>query len=342
MRFLLVLSLFSSGCFLKKPEKEPSSLLINGAGASFPYIIYSRWFSDYRTLEPAVSINYQSIGSGGGIRQFLKGTLDFGATDVPMRAADREKLSVEAIHIPTVLGAVAVTYNLKLPESLHLQFDGDTLARIFMGEIKTWDHASIKALNPQAKLPDEKIVVVYRADSSGTTASFTEYLADASVKFFKMLGRGKSVNWPVGVGGKGNEGVVGMVKKITGSVGYIGASYAGVQKLPLAKIKNKAGIFVYPDEKSIKAAAASVMKNQKDYIVSLINAPGRSSYPLAAFTYLIFSEEMSARKKEFFFKFLDWAVLGSGQDLASDLYFVPLPENVKQAVSKKLKKIKSP
>ena len=254
----------------------------------------------------------------------------------------REKNKDEVIHVPTVLGAVAITYNLEGIEGKVLQFDGKTLAQIFRGEIKTWNHPQIKSLNSHIHFPAQSIVTVYRADGSGTTASFTEYLAGAEEKFFKQLGKGKSVNWPVGVGGKGNEGVVGMVKKISGSIGYIGASYAKIQKLPLAKIKNKAGAFIYPDEKSIKAAAANVMKNKKDYKISLINAGGMNSYPLSAFTYLIFSENMPLPKKQIFLEFLRWSILGPGQDLAASLYFVPLPNNVKQAVSERLSKIKRP
>ena len=340
MRFLLILLLLFSGCFSKK--QKDSSLLINGAGASFPYIIYSRWFSDYHTLEPSAAINYQSIGSSGGIRQFLKGTLDFGATDVPMSETDEKNAKGQVIHIPTVLGAVAVTYNLDLLPEEPLQFDGDILARIWTGEIKTWNHPDIKALNKKAVLPEKPIVVVYRADGSGTTAAFTEYLSETSKDFFQKLGKGKSVNWPVGVGGKGNEGVVGMVKKIRGAIGYIGASYGGIQKLPMAKIKNKEGFFIYPNEQSIKAAAENIMKKKKDYKVSLINAGGKESYPLSVFTYLIFSEKMPVEKKQVFLKFLHWSVLGPGQNLAASLHFVPLPDNVKQAVSKKLSAIKVP
>ena len=339
MRFLLVaLILISGGCF-RKETKAP--LLINGAGASFPYIIYSRWFSDYHTVNPKATINYQSIGSSGGIRQFLKGTLDFGATDVPLSEKERPGKD-EVIHIPTVLGAVAVTYNLEGLKDRVLQLDGKTLAQIFRGKIKRWDHPRIKSLNSSIHFPAKSIVIVYRADGSGTTASFTEYLAGSEEAFMKQLGKGKSVNWSVGIGGKGNEGVVGMVKKISGSIGYIGASYGRIQKLPLAKIKNKAGHFIYPDEKGIKAAAENVMKDKKDYKISLIHAGGVDSYPLSAFTYLIFSENMPHSKKKIFLEFLKWSVLGPGQELAASLYFVPLPDNVKQAVSKRLSKIKVP
>ena len=340
MRFFFILLLLFSGCFPKKQKER--TLLINGGGASFPYIIYSRWFSDYHALVPSAAINYQSIGSGGGIRQFLKGTLDFGATDVPMSKTDERNTGGEVIHIPTILSAVAVTYNLNWSENKPLHFDGETLARIFLGEIKTWNHPAIKALNKGIPLPEKPIVTIYRADGSGTTAVFTEYLAKASENFFKKLGHGKSINWPVGVGGKGNEGVVGMAKKIKGSIAYIGASYGGIQKLPMAKIKNKEGVFISPNEKSIKAAAANIMKNKKDYKVSLINAGGKESYPLSAFTYLIFSEKMPSEKKQVFLKFLQWAILGPGQNMATSLYFVPLPDNVKQAVSKKLSTVKIP
>ena len=335
----------------KKAEKTAARtkrpLLINGGGASFPYILYARWFSDFRSMEPGAAFNYQSIGSGGGVRQFLKGTLDFGATDIPVSEKDlpEGRRPEEIIHIPTILGAVAVTYNLDGLKDKKLRFDGKTLTQIFTGRIKKWNDPAVKALNPKADLPGKPFVVVYRADGSGTTASFAEYLGAAENRFLKKYGKGKSVNWPVGIGGKGNEGIAGMLKKMDGAIAYIGAGYGAAQNLPMASIQNKEGVFVFPDEKSVKAAAKTATAKagqNKDYKISLVNAAGKESYPISSFTYLIFSETMPLRKKQvFLLKFLRWAVLGKGQDLAAPLYFVPLPENVKQAVSQKLSRFKN-
>lgn len=335
--FLLCFSLLPlAGCFQRKTEV----LLVNGAGASFPYILYSRWFSEYRQVKPHVAINYQSIGSGGGIRQLLKGTLDFGATDVPVSLKDlnRRDGNRKIVHIPTALGAVAVTYNLNLGPEKTLQLNGKVLSGIFQGKITRWNHTALQALNKNVILPDQPIVAVYRADGSGTTAFFTEFLSQADQEFLKKIGKGKSVQWPVGVGGKGNEGVVGLINKMTGSIGYISASYAVVQKLPVAKIKNKAGYLISPDTKAIMIAAEQALKKSRNYLDSLIDPPGRKSYPLSGFTYIILFQKMPEEKGRILVEFLNWA-LTEGQKFSSELNFTPLPERVRQVARKKLSEI---
>ena len=331
--FLFFFSL--TACFQKKSDV----LLINGAGASFPYILYSKWFAEYRHIQPSVAINYQSIGSGGGIRQFLKGTLDFGATDVPVSAKDLKQTGgKQIVHIPTALGAVAVTYNLNLKTKEPLKLDGRVLAKIFQGDISKWNDKSIQALNKGVHLPEEPVVTVYRADGSGTTAFFTEFLSLSDKSFLKKVGKGKSVQWPVGVGGKGNEGVVGLINKIEGSIGYIAVSYAVVQKLPMAKIRNKAGRFVSPNTQTIMSAAERAMRGKNSYISSLINPLGKHSYPLSGLTYIILSRKMSRKKGPVLVSFLNWA-LTKGQKFSEPLNFTPLPENIKQAGRKELSKI---
>ena len=278
--FFVTACSFKTGAPSKEPSKETETLLLSGAGASFPYILYLKWFSEYRRVEPGAAINYQSIGSGGGIRQFLRGTLDFGATDVPVSPKDSvEAKNRKIIHIPTALGAVAVTYNLDLPKGVRLRFDGKTLSDIFQGKITRWNHPNLQKLNKNVPLPDQPIVTIYRADGSGTTAFFTEFLSQSDSGFLKKTGKGKSVQWPVGVGGKGNEGVVGLINKMKGAVGYISASYAVVQKMPTAKIKNRAGFFVSPDTKAIMAGAEEAMKKKQKLFGHHYQSRGRRVLP---------------------------------------------------------------
>ncbi len=333
---LFLFCLIFASCW---PRKNRDVLLINGAGASFPYILYSKWLSEYRKVDPLVAINYQSIGSGGGVRQFVAGTLDFGGTDVPVPEEDIQSLKKEILHIPTALGAVAVTYNLKFHAEKTLQFDAKVLSQIFRGEIKKWNDPKMQELNPNLDLPEKDVVVVYRADGSGTTSFFTEYLSLLSKEFLKEVGKGKSVSWPVGVGGKGNEGVMGLVNKIDGTIAYIGASYAASQKLPMAAIKNKHGYFVKPDLESIKEAANQAMKNNTDYTSSLINIEGDKVYPLAGFTYIIISKNMPEEKGKAIVNFLKWT-LNQGQMFSEPLYFVSLPKAVTNSAVKQLSQVK--
>ena len=310
-------------------------LLINGAGASFPYILYSKWVLEYRQVDPSVSINYQSIGSGGGIRQFLAGTLDFGGTDVPVSEEDLKLFKKEILHIPTALGAVAVTYNLPSLKNESLKMTGELLAEIFTGKIKNWSDSKIQKWNPKLSLPKTPIVVVYRADGSGTTSFFTEFLSIVSKAFLKEIGKGKSVAWPVGVGGKGNEGVMGLVSRMEGAIAYISLSYAASQQLPTASIRNKEGYFIPPNLKSIQSAAREALKDKKSYTSSLIYRKGKSSYPISGYTYLILLKKLSGRKGPVLVKFLKWT-LNSGQQFAEPLYFISLPSSVIQSALKKL------
>ncbi len=335
MKILSILAAFV--VFFSCTNHKQKVLLINGAGASFPYILYSKWLYEYRKVKPSVAINYQSIGSGGGIRQFLSGTLDFGGTDVPISFKELKKANKTIVHIPTALGSVAVTYNLDIGKK-DLNLDGETLSQIFRGQITSWDNPQIKKLNPTVNFTNEPIVVVYRADGSGTTSFFTEFLSKASKDFLKKVGKGKSVNWPVGIGGKGNEGVMGLVNKMQGAISYVSLSYVLSQNLPVAKIKNKSGEFITPSSKSVKLAADHILKKGKSFTTSLIYAGGKGSYPLSGFTYIIISKKMPREKGKIIVDFLKWA-LNSGQKFSEALYFISLPNRVKDSALKKLSSI---
>ena len=330
--FVLFSVVFSS-CFSKN-----KTLLINGAGASLPYILYSKWISEYRRVEPSVAINYQSIGSGGGIRQFLEGTLDFGGTDVLVSEEDIRLSKKEILHIPTVLGAVAVTYNLPSLRGKHLKMTGELLAEIFTGKVKSWNDPKIQKWNPKVLLPKTKIIVIYRADGSGTTSFFTEFLSLLSKDFLKEVGKGKLVSWPVGVGGKGNEGVMGLASKMEGAIAYISLSYAVSQKLPVLAVRNKEDRFVQPNLKSIQAAALQALKDNKSYTSSLIYKKGKNSYPISGYTYLIISKRLSRKKGPDLVKFLNWA-LNSGQLFAGPLHFISLPTSVVKSALEKLSQV---
>lgn len=318
---------------LKKP------LLINGAGASFPYILYSKWFSEYRKIAPNIMINYRSIGSGGGIRQFLTGTLDFGATDVPMQKEQVQKSKKEILHLPTALGAVVVSYNLKLSNKKDIRLTAQLLADIYMGKIKKWNHKKISEINPNIPLPDQNIVPIYRADGSGTTAVFTEYLAQFSKDWIKKVGKGKSVNWLKGIGGKGNEGVMGLIQKIPGGIGYIAMSYAVNRKLPTAHIQNMSGHFVKADVHTVKASAKQMLKKTSDLFQPLIVAQGEGAYPMSSYTYLLVYKEMISSKGEALVQFLKWS-LDVGQNFCEKLHYISLPPIVLQKVKSKVQLIK--
>ena len=341
--FLFPLLFGFSGCRGAKTPRPAPALLINGAGASLPYILYSKWLFEYKKIKPSVSINYQSIGSSGGVRQFFKGTLDFGATDIPIPEKEIKAAGKPAEHIPAALGAVAIVYNLDLPQKAALRFDGRTLSKIFMGKIKQWNHPEIQALNKGAPLPAAPIAPIYRADGSGGTAFFTEFLSGRSEEFLRAVGRGKSVSWPAGAGGKGNEGSLGLASKIKGALAYTARSYALARGLPMAKIKNRSGRFVLPTEKSIRQAALSAAGQGgkgDPWARTLIDMPGKGVYPIAGFTYIILSPKAPKRKKEALADFLIWA-LGPGQAFSKKLRFVPLPENIRQAAQARLARIKA-
>lgn len=315
-----------------------AAVLINGAGATFPYPLYSKWFSEFNKKNPGVQINYQSIGSGGGIRQFLEKTVDFGASDAPMKDEDIAKAGVPVLHIPTVLGAVVVTYNLKGVEK-GLKLSPDVLADIFLGTIKKWDDERIKKLNPTVKLTGD-ILVVRRSDGSGTTSIFTDFLSKVSSDWKTKVGQGTAVSWPVGLGGKGNEGVTGLISQTEGSIGYVELIYAESKKLPYAAIKNAAGDFVLPSLETVTEAAAKTTIPE-DFRVSLTNAAGKKSYPISGFTYLLVYKNMpkdKEQKAENLVKFLKWSV-GDGQAYAKELFYSPLPKTLVPKVQAKIASI---
>jgi phosphate transport system substrate-binding protein len=314
-------------------------MMINGAGATFPYPIYSKWFSEYNKLHPNIQINYQSVGSGAGIQQVIKQTVFFGATDGPMTPEQMQSAPGRILHFPTVLGAVVPVYNIPNVKD-ELKFSGPLLADIFLGKITKWNDARIKALNPSATLPDQAIVVVHRSDGSGTTYIWVDYLCKISPEWEKEVGRGTSVKWPVGLGGKGNEGVAGQVKNAPGSLGYVELAYAITNKLPAARIKNQAGKLVEPTIESTTAAAAGAVKSMPaDFRVSLTNAPGPDAYPIASFTWLlVYKDQPNESKGKALVKFLWWAI-HDGQRHPAALLYAPLPAPVVKEIEAKIKQI---
>ncbi len=352
-RFFMFVGIFFTTFASSLPSFASKSrpLLINGAGASFPYILYSKWFNEYRKVDPNVMINYRSIGSGGGIRQFLAGTLDFGASDTPMQKKLLKKHKQTLLHLPTTLSAVVISYNLPLASKTAdqtanqtpLRLTANLLARIYTGKIKKWNDPQIKAINPQQTLPDHNIIPVYRSDGSGTTAVFTEYMAEFSKTWLKLVGKGKSVYWPVGVGGKGNEGVMGLIRKLPGSMGYIGLSYAigGGRHFPTALIQNKSNHFVKANSDTVKYSAEQIWKKHHNVFQPLVTASGKRAYPLASYTYLLVHQKtMSARKGNPLIKFLKWA-LKDGQAFCKSLHYIPLPQPVVQTILQQVKTIQT-
>jgi phosphate transport system substrate-binding protein len=310
---------------------------ITGAGATFPYPLYSKWFAEYKKANPTVEINYQSIGSGGGIKQFTAKTVDFGASDAPMTDAEIKSAGGNVIHVPTVLGAVVLTYNV--PGLKGLKLTPDVIADIYLGKVTKWNDPRIAAENKGAALPAQDIVAVYRSDSSGTTAVFTDYLSKVSESFKSTVGPGKAVKWPAGVGGKGNEGVTGFVKNTPGSFGYVELAYAESEKLPVAEVKNKAGKYVKPSIQSVTDAAAGAMKAMpEDFRVSITNPDGATAYPISAFTYLLVAAQMDKAKGGEMVKFLNWSMT-TGQGMASKLSYSPLPKPLVAKVQKKISTI---
>ena len=311
---------------------------LTGAGATFPYPLYSKWFSDYAS-RTGVKINYQPIGSGGGIRQLSEQTVDFGATDAPMSDAELTKAKGGAVmHIPTVLGAVVVTYNVpELTRSLRL--DGSTLADVFLGKITRWNDVRIAALNPGAKLPATDILVVHRSDGSGTSYVFTDYLAAVSPAWAAKPGKGKEVQWPVGLGGKGNEGVAGQVKQLPGSIGYVELAYAKQNKLAYADIRNARGEYVTPTIGAVTAAAAGAaarLPTNTDYRVSIVNASGKGVYPISSFTWLlVYRTQTDAAKGKKLIDFVKWA-LTDGEKSAATLDYAPLPSAMAKQLIKQI------
>jgi phosphate transport system substrate-binding protein len=314
--------------------------LINGAGATFPYPLYSKWFSEYAKVDPTVKFNYQSIGSGGGIKQITAQTVDFGASDKALSDKELSAAPGKLLHIPTVMGAVVVTYNLPGVRS-GLKLKSEDVADIFLGRITMWNDKRISDDNPGVKLPNQPIIVVHRSDGSGTTSIFTDFLTSVSQEWANKVGTGASVKWPVGLGGKGNEGVAGQVKTTGNAIGYVELAYAFENKLPYASLRNKSGAFVEPSIKSTSAAAAGAVKNMPaDYRMSLVNQPGKDAYPIVGFTWLlVYQQQKDAVKGKKMVEFLNWE-LKKGQKMASALLYAPLPGNVAKMVEKTVKTIK--
>ncbi len=313
------------------------NLLITGAGATFPAPLYTKWFSDYNKLNPTIQINYQAIGSGGGIKQITEKTVEFGASDAPMSDEELGK-APGLLHIPTVMGAVVVTWNE--PEIKTLKLTPQTLAAIFLGKITKWNDPAIAKENPQqVKLPATDITVARRSDGSGTTYVFTDYLSKVSPEFKAGPGTGKSVNWPVGLGAKGNDGVTGLVKSTKGAIGYVELAYANQNKLPLAELKNKDGHFVKATLQATSEAAAGI-EMPADFRVSITDAAGTGAWPIASFTYLLIRKDQEdAKKGEALVKFLGWA-LTEGQKSAGPLDYAPLPAAVVKKVQATVATIK--
>jgi phosphate transport system substrate-binding protein len=315
-----------------------AQMTINGAGATFPYPIYSKWFDEYAKVDPSVRFNYQSIGSGGGQKQILAQTVDFGASDGPMSDDNLAKAPGKILHIPTVAGADVVAYNV--PGNPELKLDGDTIAGIFLGQIKKWNDPKLTALNPGANLPDQEIVVVHRSDGSGTTFIFTDYLSKVSPEWKEKVGTNTSVNWPTGLGGKGNEGVAGQIKQTPGALGYVELIYAIQNKMPYATVKNASGNFVKPSVESVTAAMATA-QIPDDFRFSMTNAPGADSYSIAGATWLlVYQQQKDATKGKKLVEFLKWA-LSKGEDMAKQLDYAPLPAEVRERVLKRVEEIKS-
>jgi phosphate transport system substrate-binding protein len=312
---------------------------LNGAGATFPYPIYSKWFSEYHKLYSNVEINYQSIGSGGGIRQVTAGTVDFGASDMPMTDKQLQEAKRTILNIPTVLGADVPAYNLP-GVSGDLKFTPEALAGIFLGKISKWNDKALTGANPSVNLPDRDIIVVHRSDGSGTSFIWTDYLSKVSPEWKSQVGADTSVKWPVGMGGKGNEGVAGFVRQLPGSIGYVELIYAVQNKIAYGSVRNSAGNFVKASLESVTAAAASVPKMPDDFRVSITNPPGKDAYPISSFTWLLIpAQSKDAAKVKILADFLNWMVT-DGQKMTSALSYAPLPDNVAAKVKETIKQVK--
>jgi phosphate transport system substrate-binding protein len=311
---------------------------VNGAGATFPNPMYQKWFSEYHKAHPDVQFNYQSIGSGGGIRQVLAQTVDFGASDGPMTDEQLSQAKTKILHIPTVLGAVVPAYNVP-GVSTELKFTPEALAGIFLGKITTWNDPVIAKANPGVSLPNQTIIVIHRSDGSGTTYIFTDYLSKISSDWQNGPGKGTSVKWPVGLGGKGNEGVAGMIRQMQGGIGYIELIYAVQNKIDYGSVKNASGAFVKASLDSVTAAAASAKSMPADFRVSITNAPGKDAYPISSFTWLLIPEKSKeAAKGKILADFLTWMV-DDGQKMTAELTYAPLPENVAVKVKGAIKQV---
>ena len=311
---------------------------LNGAGATFPYPMYSKWFSEYNKLHPNVQINYQSIGSGGGIRQVLNGTVDFGASDGPMTDEQLKEAKVKILHIPTVMGADVPAYNIPGVTG-EIKFTPEVLASIFLGKITKWNDPAIAKTNAGVKFPDESIIVVHRSDGSGTTYIWTDYLSKVSKDWESAVGKGTSVKWPVGLGGKGNEGVAGQIRQLKGSIGYVELIYAVENKITYGSVQNAAGNFVRASLDGVTEAAATAKSMPADFRVSITNAPGKTAYPISSFTWLLIPQQAKdAQKGKIIVDFLNWMVT-DGQKMTSQLSYAPLPDTVAEKVKAAIQQI---
>jgi phosphate transport system substrate-binding protein len=311
---------------------------LNGAGATFPNPIYSKWFSEYHTLHPDIEINYQSIGSGGGIRQVTEGTVEFGASDMPMTDEQLKAAKSKILNIPTVLGAVVPVYNIP-GVNTDLKFTPAVLAGIFLGRITKWNDKAIAAANPGVNFPDKDVIVIHRSDGSGTSFIWTDYLSKVSADWKNQVGSSTSVKWPLGLGGKGNEGVAGLVRQMPGAIGYVELIYAIQNKIDFGSVQNSAGNFVKASLDSVTAAAASAPKMPPDFRVSITDAPGKDAYPIASFTWLLIpAQSKDPAKGKILSDFLNWMVT-DGQKMTNALAFAPLPDNVAGKVKEAIKQV---
>jgi phosphate transport system substrate-binding protein len=330
----LALALLCSSCNssntipTKAAAPDEGQVLINGAGATFPTPIYSKWFSEYHRKFPQIQINYQSIGSGGGIRQMIEGTVDFGATDGPMTDEQLQQAKTKILHFPTVLGAVVPAYNIA-GVTQDISFTPESLAGIFLGKITKWSDPELKKANPGLNLPDQNIVVIHRSDGSGTTYVWVDYLSKVSPEWKSKVGVNTSVNWPVGLGGKGNEGVAGLVKQTPNSIGYVELIYAVQNNMGYGKVRNAAGMVIKADLASVTAAAAGAVQNMPaDFRVSITNAAGKDAYPISSFTWLLIPSKIpDPAKKKALSDFLQW-MLTDGQNMVEALSYARLPQEV--------------
>jgi phosphate transport system substrate-binding protein len=327
--------------FLALPAVGQTTL--NGAGATFPNPIYSKWFSEYHKLHPDIEVNYQSIGSGGGIRQVTEGTVDFGASDMPMtdgQLAEAEaKLKTKVLNIPSVLGAVVPAYNIPGVNG-EVKFTPEALAGIFLGKVTKWNDKAITSVNPGVNFPDKDIIVVHRSDGSGTTFIWTDYLSKVSPDWKSVVGSNTSVKWPVGLGGKGNEGVAGLIRQMQGGIGYVELIYALQNNIPYGSVRNAAGSFLKASLEGVTAAAASAPKMPEDFRISITDAPGKDAYPISSFTWLLIPEQSKdGAKGKILADFLNW-MTKDGQKMTAALSYAPLPESVVQKEKEAIKLVK--
>ncbi len=338
LRLPAVLMMAACG-WLMMVTRADAQMQLNGAGATFPYPIYSKWFNVYTQVDSSVRFNYQSIGSGGGIKQITEQTVDFGASDGPMTDEQLKAAPGPIMHFPTVMGAVVLTHNVEGVSSA-LKLTPDAIAGIFLGKITKWNDPQLSGPNPGVKLPNQDIIVVHRSDGSGTTYIFTDYLSKVSKEWDGKVGKSTSVNWPVGLGGKGNEGVTGLVKQTPFSIGYVELIYALSNQLPFADVGNQTGKFVVPSLASVTAAAAGAAANlPDDFRVSITNAPGAESYPISGMTWLlVYEKQKDTEKGRKLAQFLNW-MIGDGQKYATDLHYAPLPKEVIAKEKQALKRV---